>query len=185
MNSSVLKCIRYLLPPLIGCFFLAACSEQRSVEIPPPFSLTRDDTGYFCGMIVEDHQGPKSQIVLQNEAQAIWFTTARDGVAFTRLPEEVRPVAVFYVSAIDLGGWDNPEADPANMIRADQAWFVIQSERLGSMGAPESIPFSSASAAHAFAEKYNGRVVSLGEIPDAYILGPEQPGEDIHAGHSM
>ena len=185
MNSSALNSLSYLLLSLTCCAFLAACSEQKTVEIPSPASLTRDDTGYFCGMIVEDHQGPKSQIILQNQAQAIWFTTVRDGIAFTRLPEEVRPVSVFYVSAIDLGGWDNPEADPANMIQAERAWFVIESERLGSMGAPEAIPFSSAPAAHAFAEKHNGRVVSLGEIPDAYILGPGEPREDIHAGHSI
>lgn len=169
---------------LLACFcMLAACSEPKSTVLPSPATLTRDDTGYFCGMIVADHQGPKSQIFLENEAKPLWFTTARDGIAFTRLPEEVRPVRVFYVSAIDLGGWDQPETDPANMIQADLAWFVIESEKQGSMGAPEAIPFNSEQAAHAFVESYGGRVLRLEDIPDSYILGPTQPLEDTHAGH--
>ena len=179
MNCSAAKCVRYFFVLFICFTFLAACSEEKALEIPSAVPLTRADTGYFCGMIVEDHRGPKSQIILQDERKPIWFTSARDGIAFMRLPEEARPVSVFYVSAIDLGGWDNPEADPANMIQAERAWFVIESERSGSMGAPEAIPFGSAPAAHDFVQKYKGRVVSLDEIPDSYILGPDLPRVDV------
>lgn len=170
---------------LACCSALCACGEQETGALPAPAALTRDDTGYFCGMIVEDHLGPKSQILLRNSAKPLWFTTARDGIAFMRLPEETRPVQVFYVSAIDLGGWDHPEADPANMIQAEQAWFVIESDKLGSMGAPEAIPFASEQAAHDFVKKYGGRVRSLDEIPGSYILGPSQAREETQAGHLL
>jgi copper chaperone NosL len=86
-------------------------------------------------------------------------------------PEETRPVSILYVSAVDLGGWDNPEADPGNMIAATAAWFVIDSDQRGSMGAPETIPFSSEQAARAFAAEHGGTVLRLAEIPDSYILG--------------
>jgi copper chaperone NosL len=134
-------------------------------------------------MIVEDHAGPKSQIFLKGQSKPLWFTTARDGVAFLRLPEETRPIHAFYVSAVDLGGWQNPEADTANMIEAEQAWFVIESEKMGSMGAPEAIPFSMERLANEFAAQNGGRVLRLGDIPEAYILGHGQVGIDPHANH--
>jgi len=184
MNSSQDK-MKYILFLLVCGTFLAACGEKQAAAKPPPATLSRDDIGYFCGMIVEDHQGPKSQIILKDHEQALWFTTARDGIAFLRLPEETRPILAFYVSALDLGGWDHPESDPANMIDAGQAWFVIESDRQGSMGAPETIPFTSEQAALSFIEKFGGRALRLDDIPDSYILGPVQTQQDMHAGDIM
>lgn len=159
----------------ISAFFvlLLACSADQ-VEIKlEPVELTREDTGYFCGMIVADHRGPKAQVILEGLGEPLWFTSARDGIAFLRLPEETRPINVFYVSAIDLGGWDHPELNMQSMIEAGVAWFVIASDKLGSMGAPETIPFSSVEAATAFAEQFGGQVLKLADIPDSYILGPD------------
>ena len=170
--SSSSNSTSYLLTLVICGISLAACSEQEVVSEPAPATLTRDDVGYFCGMIVEDHLGPKSQIILKDQHQVLWFTTARDGIAFQRLPEETRPILAFYVSALDLGGWNHPESDPANMIKAGQAWFVIDSKRSGSMGAPETIPFFNEQAASRFVEEFGGKVLSLDDIPDNYILGP-------------
>ena len=174
-----------LLITVLCCTAVFACGSETATPKPKPapVEVTRDDTGYFCGMIVEDHTGPKSQIFVRGQSTPLWFTTARDGVAFLRLPEETRPIQVFYVSAVDLGGWNHPEADTANMIEAEQAWFVIESERMGSMGAPEAIPFSQEQAAQKFAAQHSGRVLRLGEIPEGYILGPGQTGADPHAGH--
>lgn len=156
---------------VIFSLLLGGCNKPPEEAPPPPAPLTRDDTGYFCGMIVEDHAGPKSQVFLEGQSRPLWFTTARDGIAFTRLPEETRPVSILYVSAVDLGGWDNPEADPANMIEASAAWFVISSGQRGSMGAPEAIPFSSEQAARTFADEHGGTVVKFADIPDRYVLG--------------
>ncbi|RLQ20506.1 copper resistance protein CopZ [Seongchinamella sediminis] len=173
---------KHLLAALC-CSFLFACADDSMTVKPAPEPVTRDDTGYFCGMIVEDHAGPKSQIFVAGEPDPLWFTTARDGVAFQRLPEETRPILAFYVSAVDLGGWDHPEHDLASMIDAERAWFVIGSDRKGSMGAPEVIPFSEEPAALAFAEQFGGEVRRLAEIPGDYILGASQSGSDPHAGH--
>jgi copper chaperone NosL len=86
---------------------------------------------------------------------------------------------------IDLGGWDHPELNTNNMIEAELAWFVIESKKSGSMGAPETIPFSSMEAAAAFTEQFGGRVLKLADIPDSYILGPAQATREVHAGHQM
>jgi len=155
------------------------------MQKPLPAGLTRDDTGYFCGMIVEDHTGPKSQVILQRSGRPLWFTSARDGIAFMRLPEETRPVSAFYVTAVDLGDWDHPETGSGNWVEAELAWFVIESQRLGSMGAPEAIPFAGKQAALEFAKEFGGQVVSLADISDSYILGHGQPVANNHVGHHL
>lgn len=172
---------------LLLATLVTSCGSEQPLTAPSPALLTRDDTGYFCGMIVEDHTGPKSQVFVRGREQALWFTTARDGLAFLRLPDETRPVTAFYVSSIDRGGWDHPEVEAGSWIAAEDAWFVIDSSRLGSMGAPETIPFSNQRSAEVFAEKFGGKVLQLSAIPDNYILGHGQTDDnrDAHAGHSM
>lgn len=152
---------------------LLACSEQESPEKPTPASLTREETGYFCGMIVEDHAGPKSQIFVAGMDKPLWFTTVRDGIAFTLLPEETRAVTIFYVTTMDSGEWQHPELGSDNWLEADRAWFVVESSKRGSMGAAEAIPFAAKSEAERFINQYGGRMVLLGDIPQSYILGSD------------
>jgi copper chaperone NosL len=167
-----MKSVKSLLRTMMCCAALAACNTEVNAPKPAPAELTRDDTGYFCGMIVADHRGPKSQVILRGTDETLWFTSARDGIAFKRLPEETRPISVFYVSAVDRGGWEHPESDPGNWVEAQLAWYVIESEKRGGMGAAEAIPFAEREAARAFADEFGGRVLGLDEIPNSYILGP-------------
>jgi copper chaperone NosL len=184
MNSRLAP-LKFAIPLLFVATLVTSCGSGKPLTTPAPALLTRDDTGYFCGMIVEDHAGPKSQVFVRGREQALWFTTARDGLAFLRLPEETRPVTAFYVSTIDRGGWEHPEVEADNWIAAEAAWFVIDSSRLGSMGAPETIPFSNRASAEVFADEFGGRVLQLADIPDNYILGHGQKNGDVHAGHRM
>jgi copper chaperone NosL len=159
---------------IAGCLLMvAACSEDTGNEALPPDVLSRDDTGYFCGMIVEDHTGPKSQIRLAGSRKTLWFTSVRDGIAFTLLPEETRAINAFYVSSVDNDNWDHPESAQANWLPASSAWYVIESDRRGGMGAAEAIPFAVEAAARQFADQHGGRVAGLADIPASYILGPE------------
>lgn len=155
---------------------VGACEgEQPAAPAPPPDTqLSREETGYFCGMIVADHSGPKSQIRLAGEpGRTLWFTSVRDGIAYTLLPEETAPIAAFYVTAVAAGEWEHPEANPDNWIAADSAWYVIGSERRGGMGAAEAIPFNAQNRAARFSEQFGGEVVRLADIPRDYILGPD------------
>lgn len=156
---------------------LAACGDRQGTALlPPDTKLGRDETGYFCGMIVVDHSGPKSQIRLRGaQPRTLWFTSVRDGIAYTMLPEETQPVAGFYVTLVSSANWDHPEQDPDNWVAADAAWYVIGSERRGSMGAAEAFPFADKTTAEAFSAEFGGRVVRLADIPGDYILGPETP----------
>lgn len=149
---------------------VTACSDDVAVEIPQPQTLTREAIGYFCGMIIADHAGPKGQIILQGKSQALWFSSVRDTLAFTRLPEETDPVGAIYVT--DMSGtasWEKPGNDA--WIDIQDAVFVTGTARRGGMGAPEVVPFSNRQDAQAFAAQYGGQVLTLDEIPDEALLG--------------
>jgi copper chaperone NosL len=82
--------------------------------------------------------------------------------------------------------WHQPE--PGTWTEARDAWFVIDSDRRGGMGAPEAVPFSHEDAAEAFRTAHGGSIVRFDDIPQDYVLGPveldDQPsGHSTHSGH--
>lgn len=155
---------------LAASLLLSACNGKEEAAMPPPFALTEEAMGRYCGMNVLEHAGPKGQIILEQIPEAIWFSSARDTIAFTMLPEEPRDIAAIYVSDMSKAtNWDEPGAE--NWIDARKAFFVIESAQRGGMGTEEAVPFSSAADAKAFAEKHGGRLVSFDAMPKDYILG--------------
>lgn len=170
-----------MLRPTRGLVFLAAflvvaaCGEEQRTETPPPAELTRAAIGHYCNMIVQDHKGPKGQIFLFGKPEPIWFSSVRDTLAFTLLPEEPKDIAAIYVNDMGQASWDKPEAE--TWIEAKGAWYVIGSARQGGMGAPEAIPFSKRADAEGFAAAYDGRVVAFSEIPSDAILGEVPEGQ--------
>ena len=156
---------------------LAACGQKSDGARPPPHTLTPAAVGHFCGMVVEEHEGPKGQILLKGSREPVWFTSARDAIAFTLLPEEPRDIAAVYVSdMVKAQSWARP--GPDDWVEAHDAYFVLGSSRRGGMGGAEAVPFSDGAAAGRFAGEFGGRVVRLGQIPQDYILG----GGDAAAG---
>ena len=156
---------------LIACFAIAGCNEQKAAEAPPPpHELTQRTMGHYCGMNVLEHPGPKGQILLASRLEPVWFSSARDALSFTMLPEEPKDIRAIYVS--DMGKaatWEEPGA--SNWIDARRASFVIGSRMKGGMGADEAVPFSDRSAAEKFATENGGRVVAFADVPKDYILG--------------
>ena len=145
-------------------------NDQAAAKVPPPVALTREATGHFCGMALVEHPGPKGQILLRGAQRPVWFTSARDTVAFTYLDEESKAISAIYVS--DMGkaaDWDRP--GPDNWVEARRAWFVLGSDRRGGMGAEEAVPFSERVAADRFAAEHGGRVLRLAELPRDWVLG--------------
>ena len=117
-----------------------ACSDRQPDAIPAPQELTRDAVGYFCGMTVVDHNGPKGQIFLTDRQQPLWFTSVRDTINFTRLPGEPKNIAAVYVTDVGSASWDQPE--PGTWIDARKAFYVPGSDRIGGMQAPEVVPLN-------------------------------------------
>lgn len=156
---------------VVVALLLAGCEPSDTKQpLPEPRVLTGDALGYFCSMIVADHEGPKAQVILDNGETALWFTSARDAVAFMHLPGEPKNVAAIYVTDMTAADWSNPEGSPDVWIEARDAWFVIESVKVGGMGAAETIPFRNPSSAEAFAAKFGGRVVPYAELPEDYVL---------------
>ncbi|KQZ99865.1 copper resistance protein CopZ [Mesorhizobium sp. Root157] len=170
---------------LAGLLALGACQRQAEAP-PPPFAMTEDAMGRYCGMNILEHAGPKGQIILAKYDEPIWFSSARDAIAFTMLPEEPKDIRAIYVSDMAKAPtWDEPGAD--NWVDARQAFFVIGSNRKGGMGAAEAAPFSTEEAATAFAGAHGGEVVRFDAVPRDYILeqqtganGAPAPSREVH-----
>ncbi|MCO5091759.1 nitrous oxide reductase accessory protein NosL [Bosea sp. (in: a-proteobacteria)] len=172
---------------LVAGLALVACKDEKAAEaLPPPHELTQRAMGHYCGMNVLEHPGPKGQILLASRLQPVWFSSARDALSFTMLPEEAKDIQAIYVS--DMGkatSWDEPGA--TNWVEARKASFVIGSRAKGGMGADEAVPFSERQAAEKFASENGGRVVAYAEMPQDYILGssaaePTTEGEHQSSG---
>lgn len=162
---------------------LGACDDPDNAAAPPPppVALTREAVGHYCGMTLVEHAGPKGQILLRGQDRPVWFSSARDTIAFTLLGEEAKGIRAIYVSDMaKAADWDDPGAE--NWVEARQAWFVLGSDRRGGMGAEEAVPFSDRAAADRFAARHGGRALRLAELPRDWVLGGEATGTDGPTG---
>jgi copper chaperone NosL len=154
----------------IVCLALAlltpGCSKEDTASIPQPQAIATDSTGYYCGMLLSEHAGPKGQILLQSGKAPVWFSSVRDTFTFLRLPEEPKDIAAIYVSDMAKApSWEHP--GESNWIIAADAVFVVGSDREGGMGGAEAVPFGTQAAADAFAAEHGGRVVGFEEAKSA------------------
>lgn len=154
---------------------LTGCSDKSEPAVVPVAMVAPDDaTGYYCGMLLPEHSGPKGQIHLSSRTEPIWFTSVHDTIVFMRLPEEPRDISAVYVHDMgQISDWDHPDDIWVN---ANDAWFVINSNMLGGMGMKEAVPFSTEEFANQFVEKHGGNVMRLTDIPDEYFSGLSEGG---------
>ena len=144
---------------------LAGCSEEEAAA-PPPQALTGDEVGYYCGMLLTEHAGPKGQILVKSGERTFWFSSVHDTLTFLRLPEEPKDIAAVYVSDMaKASSWEQPGA--GNWMRAEDAVFVVGSNRQGGMGGPEAVPFSDENAARDFAAAHGGQVMPYKQASEA------------------
>ncbi len=146
----------------LSLLLLLSCSETELVEAPPPQELSRDAIGYFCQMTVVEHTGPKGQVILADREQPLWFVSVRDTLVFTTLPGEPKNISAIYVTDMGRADWDNPQ--PGTWLDAHQAWYVVNSDRTGGMGAPEIVPFGTKEDAERFISRHGGAIVAFDAI---------------------
>ena len=174
-------------PPVFVCALLVAatlvgCGEKQAAQLPPPRAMTAEAIGHYCGMNLLEHPGPKAQILVRSLIEPVWFSTARDAIAFTMLPDEPKDIAAIYVSDMAKAeSWDKPGAD--NWIEARKAVFVIGSGIAGGMGGEETVPFSDRSAAEKFVAKNGGRIVAFTDVPRDYVIGSASDKSELGAEH--
>jgi copper chaperone NosL len=163
---------RILLMAAVLAVPLLACREDKIAAPPAPVEPTAESIAHFCNMAVLDHAGPKGQIFLKGRNEPVWFSSVRDTIAFTLLPEEPKDIAAIYVN--DMGrakDWQHPEA--GTWIEAHAAWYVLGSDYGGSMGGREAVPFGGEAAARRFAAAHGGRLMRFAEVPPDYVLDSE------------
>lgn len=150
----------------------AACNDDANLAaVPPPVAMTETALGYFCQMDVLNHDGPKGQIHLSGFPAPLWFSQVRDGIAYIKSAERSAEVTAFYVNDMAVAtNWSDP--GPSNWVNAQDAYFVIGSDAIGGMGAPELVPFRRAGDAEAFAARRGGVVKTLSEISAETVLSP-------------
>lgn len=164
---------------------LSGCGGENDSSKPPPAAheVTLDSVGHYCGMNLVEHSGPKGQIFVNGREHPVWFTAIKQVFAYTLLPEEPKGISAIYVH--DMGkvhDWNQPE--PGTWIDARSAFYVIESEFIGGMGAEDALPFGDESKALEFAQKHHGRVVSFNNMPEHYILSHDDAAEGIRLAPS-
>ena len=148
---------------------LSGCFKDEIFEIPKPVEMTINQNGYFCGMTVSGHPGPKAQIHVANQTAPLWFAQVRDMFGFIMLPGESQKVTAIYVTDMSqVDDWtdtnDGPWIDPT------KAWFVINSKLKGGMGVLEVVPFSVKNDAEIFVQTNGGQVLAFHDVPSDYIF---------------
>ena len=158
--------------PLLALAVVVGCKEELAqLPVPEPAALTEDAAGHYCQMEILQHPGPKAQVYLAGLPAPLWFSQVRDGIAYLKSPEQSAEILVLYVN--DMGAaasWEDPGTE--NWIRAAGAYFVVGSDAIGGMSAPEIAPFSDIEKARQFAALRGGVIMNLAEIPAAAVLSP-------------
>ncbi|NKB54768.1 MAG: copper resistance protein CopZ [Alphaproteobacteria bacterium] len=164
--------MRYLL--IFAVLLLAACNDEAR-DVPPPLAMSEDALGHYCQMHILEHTGPKGQVHLAGYAMPIWFSQVRDGLAYIKLGERIADVTAFYVN--DMGkatDWGQPGDN--NWLAAESAYYVVGSDAVGGMGAPELVPFGTQEDAVSFARERGGMVKRFAEIVQSDVLAPVEIG---------
>ncbi len=167
--------------PLTLALLGGGCAREQTPPLPVP--IDDEASGYYCGMLVLAHPGPKAQIWVAGRDGPLWFTSVRDAFAYLQSGEREGRLIAFYVQ--DMGqaeSWAHPGRD--FFIPAKKAFYVWGSDRKGGMGAPELVPFASRADAEAFAARYGGRILRYAPARRLPLLGmtpaPDNAGKEQH-----
>lgn len=171
--------MKLVLGVLLPLLILAGCKEDSAaLSLPDPVALTEEAAGHYCQMIILEHQGPKAQVHLAGYPAPLWFSQVRDGIAYLKSPEQSAEILVLFVN--DMGravSWSEPGSD--NWIDANDAYFVVGSDAVGGMGAPEIAPFGNMVKAEEFIQEHGGEIMRLSEIPAEVVLSPVEFNADL------
>lgn len=164
--------MKLILTAILPLVMITACKEDvADTALPAPQELTAEAAGHYCQMIILEHQGPKAQVFLDGYIAPLWFSQVRDGLAYLKSEEQSADIRVLYVN--DMGNavsWTEPGKD--NWINAADAFYVVNSDAIGGMGAPEVTPFGDRLKAEKFIMDHGGKVMLLSEIPAELVLSP-------------
>ncbi|MBF0179381.1 MAG: nitrous oxide reductase accessory protein NosL [Magnetococcales bacterium] len=146
---------------ILALLALTACGKVEE-KIPAPLEPTAAAKGFYCGMALTEHSGPKGQLHVAGEKEVLWFSSVRDAFAYLKNEGATRRIVAFYVNDMGRANWDHPQ--PGTWIPGREARYLVASDKNGGMGVPEIIPFADPATAQEWQSKHGGRVVSHDEV---------------------
>lgn len=162
---------RFIAPAITALFIaLSGCSSQNEPAVKPdPRPITAEAVGHYCSMNLIEHDGPKGQIFVRGRSDPLWFSTIRQTLAYTIMPDSPKGLDVIYVT--DMAVVQNMrQPEPGSWMDARDAYYVTESSFAGGMGSEDPLPFSDLEKAKAFTTAHGGKILTFNEIPEDYIL---------------
>lgn len=147
---------------------LAGCDSGNGGAPATPVEPDAHAVGYYCGMSLAEHAGPKGQLLLNGAVAPFWFTSVRDALTYVGqdLVSEGE-IAGFWVNDMGMGTWERPAA--GSWIAANEALYVIGSNRTAAMGGVEIVPFKERGKAESFTQEFGGRIVDYAAVREEVI----------------
>lgn len=145
---------------------LSGCSPSPgSTSGDGPLALASHTSCSLDGMLLSDFPGPKGQVHYVLDRQVDWFCDTVELLSALLAPEQVRAVKGAWVQDMAQAVWEQPQG---HWIDARQAWYVLGSQRMGSMG-PTAATFSTEGDAKAFSQAHGGQVQAFADIKSAMV----------------
>ncbi|WP_130471152.1 nitrous oxide reductase accessory protein NosL [Candidatus Magnetaquicoccus inordinatus] len=151
---------------------LSGCSAPQD-PIPVARDPDKGAVGYYCGMNLREHPGPKGQLYVAGVPDPFWFSSVRDLFVYLQTEGATRRLLAIYVHDMGRTDWQQPSSE--SWMNAQDAYFVLGSRRDGGMGGSEIVPFGSELAAAEFIKQYGGRVVRYQEGLASNLFTPSSP----------
>lgn len=134
--------------------------------------------GVYCQMGLLTYDARKAQVNLDGIPAPILFSEVRDAIAYLFMPEQSRPVVATYLQDMARApSW----AEPTGWTGVREVVYVIGSDRMRGMDAPEFVPFSDPDNARVFIAEHGGAMHRFEEIAaeDVLRIDPARdPGRD-------
>ncbi|MDZ7851610.1 MAG: nitrous oxide reductase accessory protein NosL [Halomonas sp.] len=162
-----------LLIALLASLLLTGCSESEPETLAAAVPIEDGDSCHVCGMLINEHPGPKGEAFLGSQGEALKFCSTLDLFTFLKQPENETRLSHAYVHDVAAAPWATP--DDEAFVRASEAVYVVGHDRRGSMGHTLA-SFAEQADAETFREAHGGELVSFDEI-DLDLLGRLGRGE--------
>ena len=152
-----IKSLYYFLLPVILVTAAISCNKQSAMVTP--HELSASDSCSLDGMSLLDFPGPKAQVHYAN-GEIDLFCDTFEMFSIYLQPEQQKRITGIFTQDMGKTSWEEPRG---NWIDAKQAFYVLGSQRHGSMG-PTIASFTLQKDAEIFIGKYGGQMQRFDQI---------------------
>ncbi|EFW91442.1 NosL family protein [Haladaptatus paucihalophilus DX253] len=166
-----------------GAALLAGCLGSGNGKSVEPIALTGTKQCETCGMVLEQHPGPKAQFFYRDEGPEhdgpAWFCSAWEGFQYDMRASDRdwtrREGFITDYSAVDYevfsdGGdqFISSHLQEESFSPVSELVYVVGSDVVGAMG-DDLLPFGERADADAFADEYGGDVIDYDAVTPRLI----------------